>query len=129
MQLSAFQFVVNKIAQGWRSGLSVFLLLNLALLQAVASPTPANHSAPTLSNEIKSAGQSLQRDLPRINLHIGSEPASGNNDDISTDAFLSATALPHFNKAETETFLRPDAVQGNGCYAYFLPEPRAAPQA
>ncbi len=129
MQYSVCQFVVNKIAKGWQAGLSVFLLLNLALLHAVASPIPANHSGPTLSNEIKSAGQSLQRDLPRINLHIGSEIASGNNDDVSADSSLSASALPHFNKAETGTFFRPDAVQGNGRYAYFLPEPRAAPQA
>ncbi|HET8807634.1 MAG TPA: hypothetical protein VFM76_04590 [Methylophaga sp.] len=129
MQYSICQLVANKIAKGWQAGLSVFLLLNLALLQAVALPIPANHSAPTLSNEIKSAGPSLQRDLPRINLHIGSETASGNNDDLPADTFLSTSILPHFNKAETESFFRPDAVQGNGRYDYFLPEPRAAPQA
>ncbi|MDX1573228.1 MAG: hypothetical protein R3341_04325 [Methylophaga sp.] len=129
MQNSVCQCVVNKIAQSWQAGLSLFLLLNLALLQAIASPVPTNHSGPALSTEIKSAGQSLQRDLPRINLHISSEIGSGNNDDESADAPLLASALPHFNKAETGIFFRPAAFQSSGRYAYFLPEPRAAPQA
>lgn len=129
MQYSACQFVVNKITTGWRAGLSVFLLLNLALLQAIATPIAANNATPFFSKEIKSAGQSLQRELPRINLHSSSEIASGNNNDAAADAAISASALPHFNKTLLIISARPDANRSDGRYAYFLPEPRAAPQA
>ncbi|MDT8311409.1 MAG: hypothetical protein RQ732_08205 [Methylophaga sp.] len=129
MQYSACQFVVNKIVTGWRAGLSVFLLLNLALLQAVATPIAANNATPSFNKEIKSAGHSLQRELPRINLHNGSEIANGNNDDTAADAAISASLLPHFKKVLLSASTRPDANRSNGRYAYFLPEPRAAPQA
>lgn len=128
MQYSACQFVVNKIATGWRAGLSVFLLLNLALLQAATTPIAANNVTPSFSKEIKSAGHSLQRELPRINLHSSGEIASGNNDDSAADVPISASALPHFDKALLSVSTRPDAHHSNGRYAYFLPEPRAAPQ-
>lgn len=129
MQNRACQLVLNKIAKLWRAGFSGFLLLNLALLQAAASPVSANNAAPAFSSEIKSVGHSLQRDLPRLNLHIASEIANGNNDDASADAAISTSAQPLFNKATLSLFIRPAALHGSGRYAYFLPEARAAPQA
>ncbi len=129
MQNRAYQLVLTKIAKLWRAGFSGFLLLNLALLQAAATPVSANNAAPAFSSEIKSAGHSLQRDLPRLNLLIASEIASGNNDESSADAAISTSTQPLFNKTTLTVFIRPVALQGGGRYAYFLPEPRAAPQA
>ena len=129
MQNRAYQLVLTKIAKLWRAGFSGFLLLNLALLQAAATPVSANNAAPAFSSEIKSAGHSWQRDLPRLNLLIASEIASGNNDESSADAALSTSTQPLFNKTTLTVFIRPAALQGVGRYAYFLPEPRAAPHA
>lgn len=131
MSFSTFPRVLKQIATGWRSALSVFLLLNLALLQAAAATagTDNNNVAPAFSNEIKSAGPSLQRDLPRASLYFTNETGSGNNDDSAGETPLPVTAQLAFNKATLGVFVRPDARSGSGRYAYFLPEPRAAPQA
>lgn len=129
MQNRAYQQVLNKIAKLWRAGFSGFLLLNLALLQAASPNISANNAAPAFSSEIKSAGHSLQREVPRLNLLNASEIANGNNDDSSADATLASATQPLFNKATLSLFIRPADLYGNSRYAYFLPEPRAAPQA
>lgn len=129
MQNPNYQLVLTKIAKLWRAGFSGFLLLNLALLQAVVLPVSANNAAPAFSSEIKSAGHSVQRDLPRVNLLIANEIANGNNDESSADATLSTATQPLFNKNTLTVFIRPAVLRGSSRYAYFLPEPRAAPQA
>lgn len=130
MQRNATQRVLNQIAQLWRAGLSGFLLLNLALLQAAATPIFNDHNAPAFSSEIQSAGQSLQRDWQRANLHYGSEISSGgNNDDQPADTPLFSADQLQFNAISLSHLYHADAHRGSYRYAYFLPEPRAAPQA
>lgn len=130
MQPNATQLVLNQIAKFWRAGLSGFLLLNLALLQAAATPANNYHNAPAFSNEIQSAGHSVQRDWQRVNLHSGSEISNGGgNDDQPSDAPLFTTTRPLFNTANLSLLHHSDAHRGCNRFDYFLPEPRAAPQA
>ena len=130
MPRNTTQQVLNQIAKFWRAGLSGFLLLNLALLQAAATPANNSHNAPAFSSEIQSAGHSVQRDWQRVNLHYGNEISSGGgHDDQSSDAPLFAAAQPLFNVASLSLFHHSDAHRGSNRFDYFLPEPRAAPQA
>lgn len=127
MSKHACQLVLNQIARLWRAGLSGFLLLNLALLHAAATPVVAGTTAPAFSNEIQSAGHSLQRDLQRASLPAGSETASGSDNDPPSDTPLFYAATARLSNANTAITV-PLGYCTAGGIAYFLPEPRAAPQ-
>ena len=130
MQRNATSLFLNQIAKFWRAGLSGFLLLNLALFHAIALPVTSNHNSPAFSSEIQSVGHSLQRDWQRANLYHGSEISSGgNNDDQPSDAPLLAAAQLQFSATSLAQFYRVAVHHGSSRFAYFLPEPRAAPLA
>ena len=130
MQRNVSPLVLNQIAKLWRAGLSGFLLLNLALLHTAATPVTSNHHSPAFSSEIQSAGHSLQRDWQRANLYHASEISSGgSNDDQPSDAPLFSAAQLQFSATILSQFYLTAAHRGSNRFAYFLPEPRAAPQA
>lgn len=130
MQRNVSPLFLNQIAKLWRAGLSGFLLLNLALFHAAAPPVTSNHNAPAFSSEIQSAGHSLQRDWQRASLYHGSEISSGgSNDDQPSDAPLLTAAQLQFFTTSLSQFYLTAAHRGSSRFAYFLPEPRAAPQA
>lgn len=114
MQNRAYQLVLNKIAELWRAGSSYLSLLNVAPMQAKVSLVSPNNAALAFSSEIKSAGHSLQRDLPRFNLLIASEVANSNNDDVSDDATITTNAQPLLDIATLNS-------QPSSCPAWLRP--------
>lgn len=128
MHTANYPLFLNRIARLWRAGLSGFLLLNLALLHAAAAPVSASIATPAFSSEIQSPGHSLQRDLQRAQLAASSEIANGNNNDDSADTPLTVDSQTRPQQATAGVFVRQHVNANAGRYAYFLPEPRAAPQ-
>lgn len=127
MHTGIFQHFVTRIARFGRAGLTGFLLLNLVLLHAALPAASANSLAPAFSNEIQSPGFSLQRDQLRITHSAGSELVSGSDNDSPVDASGQNASPSLFVKHTDSPVVLPEHHTGASLYAYFIPEPRAAP--
>lgn len=120
------QQLIYFIARLWRAGLSGLFLLSIGLLHS-ATPSIGN-SIISAQNEAEVASQIFHREIHRSGQNSQIDVA-GNDHDPSSD-------LPLLHQQQLQlcfSLHAPTTQQLNtvrvGLIAYFIPEPRAAPQA